>query len=53
MMKLLITSVTRYIPQNRVSNTIMHVTLSIINGVLHACGYDVSKFILSSFPSPL
>jgi hypothetical protein len=31
MMKLLIINVTEYMPQNRVSDTIMHVTLKIMN----------------------
>ena len=35
MLTLLIMSVTYHMPQNRVSDTIMHVTLNTINGVLH------------------
>ena len=53
MMKLLFTSVTRHMPQNRVSNTIMHVTLNIINNVVRVCGYGILNLILKFSPSPL
>ena len=49
MMKLLITSVTWHMPQSRVSNTIMHVTLNTTNGVVRVCDYDILKFILIFF----
>ena len=35
MLKLLIISVTYHMPQNRVSDTIMHVALNIVNNVLY------------------
>ena len=35
MLKLLIIGVTYHMPQNKVSDTIMHVALNTINGVLH------------------
>jgi hypothetical protein len=42
MMKLLIISVTYNMPQNRVSDTITHVTLNDINGVAHSmCNYGI------------
>jgi hypothetical protein len=40
MIKLLMISITKHTPQNRVSDNITHVTLNIINSVLYPQNYN-------------
>jgi hypothetical protein len=44
MIKLLVIIVTKHTPQNRVSDTMTHVTLKTINGVIsvHTAKYDIT-----------